>query len=156
MKTTRNRTEKLSRDNAAVGSADERSAESSGETCVQEREDGVERARQALRRLVRESNLTQRAVEERSGFKRGYLSQVLQGHIALSLRHVLGILLATGTSPGTFFAELFPPSKESSADSQQIDEIRERMARYDSALRELEDKGLLAPSGDEGSDDTRR
>lgn len=156
MKLSKNRKTSPHPFSSATGGEDEAPGEVSAEKCIQEREDGVERARLALRRLVRECPLTQRDIEERSGFQRGYLSQVLQGHIALSLRHVLGILLATGTSPGTFFAELFPASGDFSTDSRQIDEIRERMARYDSALRELEEKGLLAPEGGEGSDGSRR
>lgn len=105
------------------------------------REKAVDELRHALYRLVRQSDLTQRAIEERNGFTRGYLSQVLKGHVTLTARHVLGILFALDVDPGAFFAELYDP------DEMPISEIRQRLARYDAALQELEEKGLL--SGEE-------
>ena len=54
----------------------------------------------------------------------------------------VGILFALAVPPGPFFSRFFgepPPAAETS-----LSEIRERMSRYDAALRELEEKGLLA------------
>lgn len=110
---------------------------------VEEREEAVDRVREELYRLVRQSPKTQRAIERENGFARGYLSQVLHGNMALTARHVLGILLALEIPPGLFFTRMFPEA-DSEAD-EALDEIRERLARYDSALRQLEEKGLLAP-----------
>ena len=116
-------------------------------TAEQRRRDrAVDRLRQALRREVRTSDLTQRAIEEENGFTRGYLSQVLQGHVTLTVRHVFGILFALGISPEAFFQQLFTGPAQTAAGP--LSEIRERMARYDAALEELEAKGVLAPSKD--------
>ena len=60
-----------------------------------------------IRFLVHVSSLTQRSIEERCGFSRGYLSQILRGHIDLKIRHLLAILGAIGFAPDEFFAELF-------------------------------------------------
>lgn len=109
----------------------------------QERDRDTERVLQHLSRLVRTCGITQRRIEQLNGFKRGYLSQVLQGHITLSMRHVLGILMAIELPPTDFFAQLFAPPTESENRQPPLDEIRERMARYDAALDELQSKGLL-------------
>jgi len=109
-------------------------------TYIESRDQAVARVRDQLRRLVRASGKTQRAIEEENGFSHGYLSQVFGGNMTLTVRHVFGILLSLDESPAVFFARLFPD--ESEADFE-LSEIRERMSRYDSAFRELEAKGLL-------------
>ena len=116
------------------------------------RDEAVDRLRRELRRLVRESDETQRSIEIANGFTRGYLSQVLQGHVTLTARHVFGILFALGVRPGPFFSRFFgepPPPAEIS-----LSEIRERMSRYDAAIEELEEKGLLGGKGWLGADRT--
>lgn len=108
-----------------------------------QRDEAVDRLRRELRRLVRDSDETQRSIEVANGFTRGYLSQVLQGHVTLTARHVFGILFALAVAPGPFFSRFFgdrAPAAEAS-----LSEIRERMSRYDAALKQLEEKGLLAP-----------
>ena len=110
------------------------------------RDETVDRLREELRRRVRESDATQRAIEAANGFTRGYLSQVLQGHVTLTARHVFGILFALGIEPGTFFRRLFDDPWQRPEAS--LSEIRERMARYDEALKQLEEKGLLSPDPD--------
>ncbi len=116
-------------------------------TSMQEQRDGlVDRLREELRRMVRESGSTQRTVEEANGFTRGYLSQVLQGHVTLTARHVFGILLALGVSPDAFFLRLFEDGRQGR--QERLSEIRERMAVYDAALEQLERKGLLTPEPD--------
>lgn len=121
--------------------------ELTGASILQARRDRmVIRVREALRRRVRASTHTQRDVERRNGFRPGYLSQVLQGHIALTLRHLLGILLALEVDPETFFAEL--AGRYPSTGGDWI-EIRQRMKRYDAALDQLTRKGLI----DGGADD---
>ena len=107
----------------------------------QERRDrAVDRVREALRDEVVTSHLTQRSIETTNGFARGYLSQVLKGHVTLSVRHLLGILLALGISPDAFFRQVL-----GDGDEGPLSEIRERMARYDAAIEELEEKGVLNP-----------
>lgn len=110
--------------------------------CIDEREKAVERVLRELGRRVRESGRTQRAIEIDNGFARGYLSQVLHGHMTLTVRHVFGVLAALGTPPAEFFGALFSGAPE---EGEMLSEIRQRMARYDSALEELEQKGLLSP-----------
>lgn len=107
-----------------------------------QRDAAVDRLRGELRRLVRESDATQRSIEVANGFTRGYLSQVLQGHVTLTARHVFGILIALAVPPAEFFSRFFgarPPAADTS-----LSEIRERMSHYDAALRQLEEKGLLS------------
>lgn len=103
------------------------------------RDQAVSRVREMLRRAVRTSIHTQRSIERQNGFKPGYLSQVLQGHITLTVRHLVGILQALEIEPQTFFARLV----EGSDDQPELSEIRQRLKRYDAAIDELTDKGLL-------------
>ncbi len=108
----------------------------------QRRDEAVKRLRRELRRLVRESDETQRSIEVANGFTRGYLSQVLQGHVTLTARHVFGILFALAVPPGRFFSRFF--GERSAGADTSLSEIRERMSRYDAALKQLEEKGLLS------------
>ncbi len=110
----------------------------------QERDRDAERIRQELAALVRTCGTTQRRIEQLNGFKRGYVSQVLQGHITLSMRHVSGILMAVEMPPMDFFARLFDGVTSPPESPVPLDEIRERLARYDAALDELQDKGLIS------------
>lgn len=100
----------------------------------------VENVRRRLRDQVRLSPLSQRQIEDHLGWSRGYLSQVLQGHITLSVGHLLGILSALERRPEVFFAEV---SGAASADS--IDEIRQKLLLYDHAFAQLRAKGLIDP-----------
>lgn len=109
------------------------------------RDELVERLRAALRRRVRQSGTTQRRLEQANGFARGYLSQVLQGHVTLTARHVFGILLALDVPVDDFFARLLGDRPRRWSD---VSEIRERMAVYDAALEQLERKGLLTSDPD--------
>ena len=119
-------------------------------TTLQDRRDEmVDRLREELRRLVRESASTQRDLEQANGFTRGYLSQVLQGHVTLTARHVFGILLALDISPGAFFRRLY--EDRAPGGRPRLSEIRERMAVYDAALEQLERKGLLTPESEPSS-----
>ncbi len=111
------------------------------EKLIRQRDEIVERLRRELRALVRESGWTQRRVEEVNGFTAGYLSQVLSGTITLTVRHLCGILLAIGMKPEDFFARVFPGQLG-------YDELRERLARYDDALDQLEVQGLVKPPDD--------
>lgn len=66
------------------------------------------RVLRALRDAVEDSDLAYAAIETRAGFERGYLSQLLTGHIELKVHHVFGVLRAIGRRRGAFFAALFP------------------------------------------------
>ncbi len=104
----------------------------------QERDEIVDQIRSELARLVRNSQMTQRQLEKLNGFRQGYLSQVLKGHITLSVRHLLGILMAVDKSPAEFFASVLTEEGD-----PEMDEIRQRMARYDAAFQALEERGFL-------------
>ena len=112
---------------------------------VRARDAVIDRIRHELQALVREAGWTQRRVEAVNGFTPGYLSQVLQGHIALTVRHLYGILLAIEIEPEELFARVHGHSS--------TDELRERMARYEAVLDQLAQQGLVKPppSGDEPS-----
>lgn len=100
----------------------------------------VDRARDELKRLLRERKLSQRAVEARFGWSRGYLSQVFQGRITLTLAHVLSLLKAIDLPSVDFFHSL-----DESADPLPMDEIRNRLDQYDAQFEVLRQKGLLGP-----------
>lgn len=112
---------------------------------LQELDEAVEQVRRRLRDQVRLSPLSQRQIEDNLGWSRGYLSQVLQGHITLSVGHLMGILRALDRRPEDFFAELGGGSSSSYAtlSPEAFDEIRQRMAFYDQAFAQLRAKGLL-------------
>ncbi|MDA8016479.1 MAG: helix-turn-helix domain-containing protein [Thermoanaerobaculia bacterium] len=105
---------------------------------ITEIEKQVDDTREDLKRLLRERGTNQRTVEIQCGWSRGYLSQVFQGRITLTLVHVLAILTATGTS----VAEFFHPLDDRST-SLPLDEIRSRLDRYDAQFEELRHRGLL-------------
>lgn len=110
---------------------------------AESRDLAVAKIRDELRQLVRASDKTQRAIEAENHFSHGYLSQVFGGNMSLTVRHVVGILLSLDESPAAFFARIFP---DAGGDAEYLSEIRERMSRYDSAMRELEAKGLVTPA----------
>ncbi len=100
---------------------------------IRERDETTDQVRRELRALILQSGLTQRQIEEANGFGPGYVSQVLNGTIALTMRQLMGISLAIGLP----MSELFP------AEVPLFDEIRQRMARFDAALAQLESQGLV-------------
>lgn len=104
------------------------------------REATVGAVREALRNLLRDSGRTQRSVEDDNGFRRGYLSQVLQGHITLTARHLIGILQSLEVAPSAFFARLEEPWE---TPAPVLSEIRQRMAVFDQALAQLSSRGLI-------------
>lgn len=109
----------------------------------------VDRIRSRLKLLIHLSKSNQRQVEQRAGFSKGYLSQLLCGNIDLKYRHVLSVLDALDIPAYEFFADLYPerPSRLLGAlarfrrQSQPIDpQIREQIARlYGIGLASLED-----------------
>ncbi|MEM8932974.1 MAG: helix-turn-helix transcriptional regulator [Acidobacteriota bacterium] len=62
----------------------------------------------ALRRVIRCSALSQRKIEERAGFSRGYLSQLLAQNLDLKVWHLLVILDVCGVPPGELFDQVYP------------------------------------------------
>ena len=137
---------------------DENSA--AGEALRTRRDDAAERVRMELRRMVRDSGLTQRRIESLNGFSKGYLSQVLQGNIVLTVRHFFGIVMALERRPAKVIARLLAdPGHDPDS---QFDEIRQRMSRYDAAIEELTERGILslepegAPASESSDHETSR
>ncbi len=112
------------------------------------------------------SDLSQRELERRIGFSRGYLSQLLGGAVELKLWQLLAILHAMELEPSEFFVELFPrrrqPALARRARQQPLSlelaqlytfgiesmaDFHERLERCEDALEELADLGILENSG---------
>ena len=120
-----------------------------------------------IRLLIYLSDTTQREVESRVGFSRGYLSQILGGTVEIKYWQLLAILQAIDFEPSEFFAKLFPrrrhPALEVLDDFRRqageplsrdlaelfaygiesIVDFRERLERCEDALEELAILGIL-------------
>ena len=122
-----------------------------------------------LRWRIQCSALTQRTLERRLGFSKGYLSQVLRGHVDLKINHLLALLEALAVDPGEFFSEVsedpvYPlrsaevkleassgPERELGAGLarlysfglQSLDDFEKRLERCEVALSEARTLGLL-------------
>lgn len=120
-----------------------------------------------LRRLVRASELSQRKIEERAGFSKGYLSQLLAENLDLKVWHLLAILEVLEVSPADFFLQLYPSRRYPALEEFQrlsrplsektdrvleglyafgvesLRDLRGRLERCETAIGQLHDKGLL-------------
>lgn len=114
-----------------------------------------------LRWRIQCSSLTQRNLERQLGFSKGYLSQVLRGHVDLKLDHLLSLLEALELAPAAFFSEVSeepapaagPVEVEReigaglvglySVGLQSLDEIARRLDRCERLLAEARRRGLL-------------
>ena len=130
--------------------------------------DEAQRVLERIRLSIRQAGLSQRKVEERAGFSRGYLSQLLARNLDLKYWHLVAILNVLELSPGRFFSELYPEphptaalkafrgasgrlSGELDRDLDRVygrrpgavQELRERLERCERAISELEAKGIL-------------
>lgn len=129
--------------------------------------DETQRLVQRVRLLVYLSKLTQREIERRIGFSRGYLSQLLGGTVEMKLWHLLAVLDTLDMDPGEFFSEMFPRRRHRSLEMlddiqrgaknplnlelarlygfgiESIDDFRERLERCEEALGELRKLGVL-------------
>ena len=127
------------------------------------------RVLERLRLKIQRSGITQRAVEERGGFSRGYLSQLFGGAVELKYWHVLAILYALEVEPSEFFGELFPRRRHPALESldevvadrseesslsfelarlfasgvETIGDLSKRVGRCEAAIEELTGLGLL-------------
>ncbi len=68
----------------------------------------TQRILERLRLLVYLSDLSQRDIERRIGFSRGYLSQLFNGLVEIKIWQLLAVIDALAMDPGEFFAEMFP------------------------------------------------
>ena len=126
-------------------------------------QEAMQKVLDRLRWRIQCSPLTQRTLERQLSFSKGYLSQVLRGHVDLKINHLLALLEALEVGPRDFFVELGEepldargggdarpcetaetagrPRAEEGADQalffaelQSLDEIRRRLARCEQAL----------------------
>lgn len=124
-------------------------------------------ALEEIRRMIKNSDLSQRMVEDRAGFSRGYLSQLLARNLDLKLCHVLAILDVFDRNPGEFFSAVYPSSRHPALEQfknrsqplspemddvlarlykfgvESLDDLRNRLARCEQAVSQLEAKGYL-------------
>ncbi|RMH23482.1 MAG: XRE family transcriptional regulator [Acidobacteria bacterium] len=128
-----------------------------------------------IRRLIKRSPFSQRQVEARAGFSRGYLSQLLAENLDLKLVHIIAILEVLEVSPGHFFRTLYPDPRESAlarfksrsqlaasaalnrdldalydAGLESLKQLRRRLERCEDAVERLERMGLLSRTGSGG------
>ena len=68
----------------------------------------TQRILERLQLRIRRSKLTQRTIESRIGFSRGYLTHIFTGAVELKYWHLLAILSVMGLEPSELFRELFP------------------------------------------------
>lgn len=96
-------------------------------------------ALEEIRRLIKSSDLSQRKVEARAGFSKGYLSQLLARNLDLKVWHVLAILDALGFDPGEFFGRVYPRKRFRALDrfrrssqpvTEEMDEVLVRLYGY--------------------------
>lgn len=71
-------------------------------------EERVKAAREALRRAIAESGISQREVERRAGLKEKYLQGVFLGRTELRAEHIYLVLEHIEMEPSRFFASLHP------------------------------------------------
>ncbi|MCP4658838.1 MAG: helix-turn-helix transcriptional regulator [bacterium] len=124
-------------------------------------------ALEEIRKMVKDSELSQRMVEDRAGFSRGYLSQLLARNLDLKLWHVLAILDVLDRNPGEFFSTVYPGSRHPALEQfksrsqplppevddvlarlykfgvESLDDLRKRLARCEQAVSQIEAKGYL-------------
>lgn len=126
------------------------------------------RVLERMRVLIQLSDVTQRQLERRLGFSRGYLSQLLSGAIDIKLWQVLAILTELELEPADLFSELFPARPRRAPDSlgplrrsgeqrplslelaelyglgiESIEDLANRLERFEGVLEELSASGLL-------------
>lgn len=131
-------------------------------------------ALEEIRRLVRSSRLSQRQVEARAGFSKGYLSQLFARNLDLKVWHVLAVLDVLEVNPGEFFFKVYPATRYRALESfrrssqplspdmdevlgrlykhgvESLNEIRDRLNRCERAVSTLEEKGYLDRPGSGG------
>ena len=127
---------------------------------------------EAIRIMIRRSDLSQRIVEERAGFSKGYLSQLLAHNLDLKMWHVLAILDVFDVQPADFFEDVFPRPKRMTLGGQALEdflagaeplpddiedsinrlyrlgvesmtELRMRLGRCEKAVDQLEARGMV-------------
>ena len=77
----------------------------------------VRRIAATLRTAIKLSNVSHRNIERTLGMSTGYLTRILSGQVSLKASHVLGVCHVIGFPLADFFAALYPPSLEETADA---------------------------------------
>lgn len=127
---------------------------------------------EAIRTMIRRSDLSQRMVEVRAGFSKGYLSQLLAHNLDLKMWHVLAILDVFDVQVADFFEDVFPRPKRMTLGGTALDdfvngaeplpddiedsinrlyrlgvesltEMRMRLGRCEKAVDQLEARGIV-------------
>ncbi|HYU35525.1 MAG TPA: hypothetical protein VEW48_25505 [Thermoanaerobaculia bacterium] len=105
-------------------------------------EQEVKRVAAALRTAIRLSGVSHRHIERTLNISTGYLTRILAGQVELRVSHVLSVCGVIGLPAGNFFAALFPPRPEATAEtmSRGLSQLYPGPARgrnLPSLLREL-------------------
>ena len=126
----------------------------------------AQRVLEHVRELIRASGISQRRLEERLGFSRGYLSQLLGGTVEIKMWQFLSLLESLDIEPSRLFGELFPkrqkPEKIEKVRREgnrpplslelahlyglgieSIDDLATRLERCENVLDELHAQGFL-------------
>ncbi len=88
----------------------------------------IDRALTLLKNKIREHGFTQLKVQQRLGWGRSYISQLLIKQKALRLDQVLLILNVVGADPVDFFAELYRLPRATGAHGQALADTAESIA----------------------------
>lgn len=122
-----------------------------------------------MRRLIRREGLSQRQVEKRVGFSKGYLSQLLARNMDLKFWHIAAVLRALDYSPRRFFSEVYAEPYDSALeifrqksqavsgelagaleklypdDPEPIRQLQKRVERCERAISELRRRRVARP-----------
>lgn len=101
-----------------------------------------QRLAELLRLKILASGHSQRAVERRLAWGKGYISQLLRGNFDLKVKHVYAILGVIGLSPESFFGELY---RLAPAESRGLVASAAAGGSRPAAILGLEELGALRP-----------
>lgn len=114
-----------------------------------------------LRDAVEDTDLGHAEIESRAGFSPGYLSQLFAANIELKITHVLALLAALEIDTAAFFQALFPRQRDTGGvhlpahhdaasvygfGIESLASLRQRLERFEDALCDLYDSGVLDES----------
>ncbi len=133
----------------------------------------VDRTLNLLRNKMRERRFTQQAVQDRLGWGRSYISQLLTKQKCLRVEQVLLILDVIGVEPAEFYTDLYLwpsdftrsllPQLKASPDGLEVEQVdglnRDLRRHLRDFARFLLEKGVLTlgeifPAGERKGDDT--
>lgn len=115
----------------------------------------MERVKDELKAAIRQKKRSQRWLEGKLGWGRGYISQIFTSRIELKVEHVFSLLKVLEVDPGQFFLALYPVAGETGDPEDLIrggvvQGLATAVQEHDSLLRELQER-LAAIERDKGA-----